>query len=98
MKTDRLKNLYKEQDKLTYQLDRSLALQEIWSSIFEHGKASTRIEGNYHMRKLILTRGDGKTQIYNIDKQYRKDIFLTNPTNKTVDEFIINYKPVGSRG
>lgn len=94
MKTDKLKNLYKERDKLMYQLDRSLALQAIWPSIFKHGKASTRIEGNSHNRKLILISGNKKTQSYSLKRQ--KDIFLTDPTNKIVDEFIINHKPIGS--
>ena len=101
MQTDKLKSLFKEGEKLVGQLDRSLSLQTIWPSVFEHGQAKSHIKRTYLKGDFVITRGDGETKSFHIEKTLDSRcsgfIYLTKPTNKDVDNHILNFSPIGSR-
>ena len=97
MQTDKLKSLFKEQEKLVGQLDRSLALQAIWPSVFEHGQAKTQVSGiiSQNSLKFTITRGDGQTKSFDLKTEYQLKgnghRYRTVSKNDQVDELLKDY-------
>jgi hypothetical protein len=64
---DNLKSLWKKRDELQGELQRSLAIQELWPEAFEHGRVFSHVEGNPGSGFfLTIKRGDGEERKFNI--------------------------------
>jgi hypothetical protein len=60
-----LQEKIKERIKLSEKLDRSLAIQELWSKAFKYGRCTTQLAGNLRFNRrdtlsLIITNGNGE--------------------------------------
>ena len=56
-----------ERDRLYKELDRSLALQELWPDVFMCGPVMPRVDGSFHRGfKYTLTRDDGVSRTFKL--------------------------------
>jgi hypothetical protein len=62
-----IKRLRREQIKLTDELEVSLALQELWPEVFNHGSCKVRFEGGRIAHRMVLVQGNGEEKAFQLE-------------------------------
>lgn len=67
-------------------LDRSLAIEELWPGCFDYGKVSTTVVGGRKDgHKFIIYRGDGSVRSFDIDTVFLDDFELLRKRGRGVN-------------